>query len=132
MAKTETGHTGVILGDPAPWFGAPLVGEGVCNLQVAAGRWIVLSFLGSPANPRANEEIAALLRAAELFDADRIVFYGVLAAPPPDPDGRNCVSSSPTSVTDRVCEVPAQFGKVLPSMLSVSVLSFSLTEYVPK
>jgi len=85
MAKTETGHTGVILGDPAPWFGAPLVGEGVCNLQVAAGRWIVLSFLGSPANPRANEEIAALLRAAELFDADRIVFYGVLAAPPPDP-----------------------------------------------
>ena len=50
----ETGNNGVILGDPAPWFGAPLIGDGAFNLQVAAGRWIVLSFLGSPANPRAQ------------------------------------------------------------------------------
>jgi predicted 2-oxoglutarate/Fe(II)-dependent dioxygenase YbiX len=84
MGQTETGRGGVILGDPAPWFGAPLLGEGACNLQVAAGRWIVLAFLGSPAAPRANAELAVLLAAAALFNEDRIVFYGVLAAPPHD------------------------------------------------
>src|SRR5262249_25547153 len=33
------------LGDPVPWFGAPTLGDGSFNLQVAAGRWIVLPFL---------------------------------------------------------------------------------------
>jgi hypothetical protein len=56
---------------------------GAFNLQVAAGRWIVLAFLGSPANPRAHAELAELLSEAEHFDPDRIVFYGVLAAAPP-------------------------------------------------
>lgn len=85
MAKSEAGRAGVILGDPAPWFAAPLLSEGSCHLQVAAGRWIVLSFLGSPADPRVKEELAGLLGAANLFDEDRIVFYGILAAPPHDP-----------------------------------------------
>jgi peroxiredoxin len=84
MAKIETAGR-IILGDPAPWFGAPLLGEGTFNLQVAAGRWIVLSFLGSPANPKAMQELAGLLRDTDMFDEDRIVFYGVLTAPPDDP-----------------------------------------------
>jgi predicted 2-oxoglutarate/Fe(II)-dependent dioxygenase YbiX len=75
----------VILGDPVPWFGAPLLGDGSFSLQVAAGRWIVLSFLGSPANPRVSEELKALLKDAHLYDEDRVVFYGVLTAPPADP-----------------------------------------------
>jgi peroxiredoxin len=84
MEKSEPGNTGIILGDPVPWFGAPLITEGAFNLQVAAGRWIVLSFLGSPANPRVKEELSALLRDRALFDEDRLVFYGVLTAPPED------------------------------------------------
>jgi predicted 2-oxoglutarate/Fe(II)-dependent dioxygenase YbiX len=75
----------IILGDPVPWFGAPLLGDGSFNLQVAAGRWIVLSFLGAPANPRVQQELSLLLRDARLFDADRLVFYGVLTTPPDDP-----------------------------------------------
>jgi predicted 2-oxoglutarate/Fe(II)-dependent dioxygenase YbiX/peroxiredoxin len=85
MENIEPANSGIILGDPVPWFSAPLVAEGAFNLQVAAGRWIVLSFLGSPANPRATEELAALLREAQLFDEDRLVFYGVLNAPPDNP-----------------------------------------------
>jgi peroxiredoxin len=81
MAASEN-STRIILGDPVPWFSAPLVGEGAFNLQVAAGRWIVLAFLGSPANPRVQEELTALLQEAKLFHEDRIVFYGVLTAPP--------------------------------------------------
>ncbi len=75
----------IVLGDPVPWFSAPLLGDGSFSLQVAAGRWIVLSFLGSPANPRAGEELKALLADAHLFDDDRLVFYGVLTVPPADP-----------------------------------------------
>jgi hypothetical protein len=85
MDSCEPAANGITLGDPAPWFGAPLLGEGAFHLQVAAGRWIVLSFLGSPAEPRAKQELAALLCEPSLFDADRIVFYGVLTAQPADP-----------------------------------------------
>ncbi len=85
MTDTTAGNS-VILGDPVPWFGAPLIGDGAFNLQVAAGRWIVLSFLGSPADPRAHRELDELLREATLFDEDRIVFCGLFTAPPSDPE----------------------------------------------
>src|SRR3984893_17159404 len=85
MATIEAHQNGIILGDPVPWFSAPLIGDGAFNLQVAAGRWIVLRFLGAPANPKCKEELAGLLRDTDLFDEDRIFFYGVLTAPPDDP-----------------------------------------------
>jgi peroxiredoxin len=84
MGKIETADR-IVLGDPVPWFGAALVGDGAFNLQVAAGRWIVLSFLGSPGSPKVEDEVAGLLRDAHLFDEDRIVFYGVFTSPPTDP-----------------------------------------------
>jgi predicted 2-oxoglutarate/Fe(II)-dependent dioxygenase YbiX len=74
----------IVLGDPVPWFGAPLITDGSFSLQVAAGRWIVLSFLGSPQNHRQQTELAELLRDSQVFDPDRLVFYGVLTAPPSD------------------------------------------------
>jgi predicted 2-oxoglutarate/Fe(II)-dependent dioxygenase YbiX/peroxiredoxin len=84
MGNIATGKDRILLGDPVPWFGAPLIADGVFNLQVAAGRWIVLSFLNSPNNPRAHAELAELLRDAALFHEDRLVFYGVLTEPPGD------------------------------------------------
>jgi peroxiredoxin len=94
MAGSETGSNAIVLGDPVPWFGLPLIGEGSFNLQVAAGRWIVLSFLGSPANPRVKEELAALLCDTRQFDEDRLVFYGVLTAPPADPEYYRALGST--------------------------------------
>jgi predicted 2-oxoglutarate/Fe(II)-dependent dioxygenase YbiX/peroxiredoxin len=85
MSDSEADRCAIVLGDPVPWFAAPLIGEGAFNLSVAAGRWIVLAFLGSPANPRLEQELAALFRCYRLFDEDRIVFYGILTAPPDDP-----------------------------------------------
>jgi predicted 2-oxoglutarate/Fe(II)-dependent dioxygenase YbiX/peroxiredoxin len=85
MVQADSGKGAVVLGDPVPWFSAPLLGDGAFNLQVAAGRWIVLSFLGSPSNPKVKEELAQLLRDAQLFHEDRLVFYGVFTAPPADP-----------------------------------------------
>ena len=80
-----TNVRGIVLGDPVPPFAAPLIGSGSFNLSVAAGRWIVLSFLGAPANPQAEQELAQIFQSAHLFDEDRIVFYGILSAPPDDP-----------------------------------------------
>ena len=74
----------IALGDHVPWFGASLVTGGQFDLHVSAGRWVVLSFLGSPANPRANEELGALLRDAELLRDDHMIMGVVLTAPPAD------------------------------------------------
>jgi predicted 2-oxoglutarate/Fe(II)-dependent dioxygenase YbiX/peroxiredoxin len=75
----------LILGDPVPWFSARTLAGGGVDLHVAAGRWIVLCFLGSPADPRARHELSELLNEAHQFEEDRLVFYGVLTAPPADP-----------------------------------------------
>jgi predicted 2-oxoglutarate/Fe(II)-dependent dioxygenase YbiX/peroxiredoxin len=74
----------LILGDPAPWFSARSLTGAPFDLHVAAGRWIVLCFLGAPANARAHHELSELLTEAHRFDEDHLVFYGVFTAPPAD------------------------------------------------
>ena len=64
MLSTNADNTRIVLGDPVPWFGAPLLTGGSFNLQVSAGRWIVLCFLGSPSDPRVDQELAELLSEA--------------------------------------------------------------------
>ena len=86
MAHGDIGSAGIILGDPVPWFRAPLLAGGEFNLQAAAGRWIVLVFLGSSGTPQLREELANLLEAASPFNEDQLVFCGVLAARPSDPE----------------------------------------------
>jgi peroxiredoxin len=73
------------LGDPVPWFSARTLAGGSFDLHVAAGRWVVLTFLGDPADPRATQELAEILQEAHLLNPDRMVCYAVLAAPPADP-----------------------------------------------
>ena len=46
MASSTAPQNQITLGDPVPWFSAATVTGGSFNLQVAAGRWIVLCFLG--------------------------------------------------------------------------------------
>jgi predicted 2-oxoglutarate/Fe(II)-dependent dioxygenase YbiX/peroxiredoxin len=111
MAEIEAGNSAIVLGDPAPWFGLPLIGEGSFNLQVAAGRWIVLSFLGSPANPRVKEELAALLGDRQQFEEDRLVFYGVLTAPPQDPEYYRALGTAAVGfAADYDGEISRQYG----------------------
>jgi predicted 2-oxoglutarate/Fe(II)-dependent dioxygenase YbiX len=70
------------LGDPVPWFSAPLVTGGAFDLHVSAGRWVVLSFMGSPANPRAMAEIAELVRASSSLNEDHVIVGCVLTGQP--------------------------------------------------
>jgi len=72
------------LGDPVPWFSARTLAGAPFDLHVAAGRWVVLCFLGSPAEPRARRELSELLAEAHRFDEDRLVFCAVFTVPPAD------------------------------------------------
>jgi predicted 2-oxoglutarate/Fe(II)-dependent dioxygenase YbiX/peroxiredoxin len=84
MTETASAENRIVLGDRVPRFSAPLVTGGSFDLHVSAGRWVVLSFLGSPSDPRANLELASLLREADLFSEDHLVVGCVFTEPPDD------------------------------------------------
>ncbi len=85
MTSDAPSPTAVTLGDPVPGFTARTITGASFDLSVAAGRWIVLCFLGTPADPRASRELAQLLEDAHLFDEDQLCVYGIFTAPPADP-----------------------------------------------
>jgi predicted 2-oxoglutarate/Fe(II)-dependent dioxygenase YbiX/peroxiredoxin len=74
----------MVLGDPVPWFSAPVITGGAFDLHVSAGRWVVLSFLGSPSNPRAMTELAGLVRDGAGLGEDHVIIGCVFTAPPDD------------------------------------------------
>lgn len=84
MSESVKGRSPINLGDPVPWFSAYLITGGGFDLQASAGRWVVLSFIGSPDNPRAEQEIAALAGLGDILDDDHIVVAAVLTAVPAD------------------------------------------------
>src|ERR1700679_3818408 len=74
----------ITLGDPVPWFSAVSIAGAPIDLHVAAGRWVVLAFLGALDAPQALGELGALVSQAALLSEDRVVVYGVVTAPPPN------------------------------------------------
>jgi predicted 2-oxoglutarate/Fe(II)-dependent dioxygenase YbiX/peroxiredoxin len=94
MAHQAAVENHIVLGDPVPWFSAPLVTGGAFDLHVSAGRWVVLSFLGSPANPRALAELAELMRDSSSFSEDHIIVGCVFNAPPDDIESLAAVGSN--------------------------------------
>jgi peroxiredoxin len=62
-----------------PWA-TPTLGSGFFNLQVAAGRWIVLAFLDRADSRTMDDELDELFRNAH-FDEDRVIFCGIVRAP---------------------------------------------------
>lgn len=72
----------IILGDPVPWFRAKDVLGQPIDLHVAAGRWVLLAFFSSLADPEAQKKLAALAERAALFSNDHLIIYAVLQAPP--------------------------------------------------
>src|SRR6202034_2635573 len=82
MIDHQSAGNRVVLGDPVPWFSAPLVTGGAFDLHVSAGRWVALSFMGSPANPRAMAEIAELVRVSSSLNEDHVIVGCVLTSQP--------------------------------------------------
>jgi predicted 2-oxoglutarate/Fe(II)-dependent dioxygenase YbiX len=94
MANGAAVANRVILGEHVPWFNAAQIGGGEFGLHVSAGRWVVLSFLGSPSDPRAGEELGKLLREADLLAEDHLVMGFVFTEPPQDANELASVSSN--------------------------------------
>ena len=83
----------VSLGDPVPWFRAQNVLGQTVDLHVAAGRWVILAFLGSLADPQAQKRLAMLVERAASFTNDHLIIYAVLASPPENLDQILAMSS---------------------------------------
>ena len=94
MIDHQTAGNRVVLGDPVPWFSAPLVTGGSFDLHVSAGRWVVLSFLGSPANPRAMAELAELASASASLSEDHAIIGCIFTAQPDDIASLAAISNS--------------------------------------
>jgi peroxiredoxin len=90
MATQPKGHTYQRLeaGDPAPWFIQRTANNPRFVMDVSAGRYIVLCFHGSAGDPEGRAAIDAVLAHRNLFDDERIAFFGVSVDPRDESEGR--------------------------------------------
>lgn len=80
------------VGEPAPWFQCRTrLKERFC-FDTVAGRYIVISFLGSPTDPVAIKVLQGVRAHSRLFDDDHASFFGVLVDP--DDERHACVKDS--------------------------------------
>jgi len=68
-------------GDPAPWFKQRSFANPSYTFDTAAGRYIVLCFFGSAAEPNARAALEAVRRRGDLFDDAKFSFFGVSVDP---------------------------------------------------
>ena len=97
MSDTKAASHNLILGDPVPWFGLPVVSGGSFDLQASAGRWVVLSFVGSLADPRAIAEVGELIHLSASSSDDHLVIGCVFTGQPSQTDHLAAISTSTLS-----------------------------------
>jgi peroxiredoxin len=97
MSNTKAERRNIILGDPVPWFGLPVLTGGSFDLQASAGRWVVLSFVGSLADPRAIAEVGELMHLSTSFSEDHLVVACVYTGQPSQTDHLAAISSATLS-----------------------------------
>lgn len=66
------------IGEPAPWFVCRTRTRERFAFDTIAGRYIVLSFLGSVSHPRALKLLEGIEPYRERFDDEQLSFFGVL------------------------------------------------------
>jgi len=77
------------LGQPAPWFhAAALAGNPRYAFDTAAGRWVVMLFMGSGAHEASQAAIRLVDENRALFDDTRACFFGVTIDPGDAAKGR--------------------------------------------
>jgi peroxiredoxin/predicted 2-oxoglutarate/Fe(II)-dependent dioxygenase YbiX len=64
-------------GDPAPWFKGRSQSNPRYNFDTAAGRYLVLCFFGTAADPQGAAALKAVQAHRKLFDDRRFCFFGV-------------------------------------------------------
>jgi peroxiredoxin len=75
-------------GDPCPWVRQRSASLPTLNVDFFAGRYIVLCFFGSAADPRGRYAVDAMLRHRDRFDDRRASFFGISIDPADESEGR--------------------------------------------
>ncbi len=78
----------VLPGDPAPWFKQRSLANPRYSFDVAAGRYIVLGFLGTAGDDHARAAIAAVANHPTFFDDMMGCFFGVTIDPKDEQENR--------------------------------------------
>jgi peroxiredoxin len=78
----------LLAGDPAPWFRQRSFANPRYALHAAAGRYLVLCFLGSAANPLGQAVINMALRRQDIFNDSHCSFFGVSLDPADESENR--------------------------------------------
>lgn len=81
-------YTSLHPGDPAPWFKQRSLSNPSFNFDSAAGRFILLGFFGSAADPVAARALAAVQAQSPLFDDTRLCFFGISTDPEDESQSR--------------------------------------------
>ena len=78
----STQSTGLIVGEPAPWFRARAVeGNPNYNYATIGGRYSLLCFYGSASTPEAQQALQEVARSRDVFDDTHCCFFGVSTDP---------------------------------------------------
>jgi predicted 2-oxoglutarate/Fe(II)-dependent dioxygenase YbiX/peroxiredoxin len=85
-------HVVLSAGDPAPWFRQRSFANPDYSFDVVGGRYVVLCYFGSAADPHSQAAIAAVQSRPDRFDDRFACFFGISADP--DDETQNRVADS--------------------------------------
>ena len=88
MTDTARRYVALHPGDPAPWFVQRTTSSPRFGFDLAAGRYVVLCFFGSAADPAAQAALGAIARSRAEFDDERACFFGITLDPADESSGR--------------------------------------------
>ncbi|HEY4113476.1 MAG TPA: 2OG-Fe(II) oxygenase [Rhizomicrobium sp.] len=81
MADVAFKYVGLAPGDPAPWFKQRTASNPSFVFDSAAGRYIVLCFFGSAADPAGRNALRGVQAHRLLFDDEHASFFGISLDP---------------------------------------------------
>ena len=76
------------VGDPAPWFIQRTLNNPRFVMDVVAGRYLVLGFLGSAGDAAGRAALDVVIANRQLFDDTKAAFFGVSIDPADESEGR--------------------------------------------
>src|SRR5215218_10305208 len=83
-----SGYVSLTPGDPAPWFHQRSTSNAHYAFDSAAGRYVVLCFFGSAAEPLGRAALDAVQAGQTRFDDVRACFFGVSLDPGDEREAR--------------------------------------------
>ncbi len=87
-ARPADGYVVLGPGDPAPWFSQRSAGNPNYVFDTAAGRWLVLCFFGSAADPGSRAALDQVTAQRAVFDDEHASFFGISLDPKDEAEGR--------------------------------------------